>query len=118
MSGSKVVQNQNGQAVEVAGKKKIAVLTSFINLKNDLKALITAQLDPKTTDKKLESLRGILNRDYDEFVSKYGYLNSPAVSGNFIQDPSAGMVMALEKVQTEGAGKKKKIVKLKKTIKT
>jgi len=114
MSGSKVVQNQNGQAVEVAGKKKIAVLTSFINLKNDLKALITAQLDPKTTDKKLESLRGILNRDYDEFVSKYGYLNSPAVSGNFIQDPSAGMVMALEKVQTEGAGKKKKIVKAEK----
>ena len=114
MSGSKVVQNQNGQAVEVAGKKKIAVLTSFINLKNDLKALITAQLDPKTTDKKLESLRGILNRDYDEFVSKYGYLNSPAVSRNFIQDPSAGMVMALEKVQTEGDGKKKKIVKAEK----
>ena len=114
MSGSKVVQNQNRQAVEVAGKKKIAVLTSFINLKNDLKALITAQLDPKTTDKKLESLRGILNRDYDEFVSKHGYLNSPAVSGNFIQDPSAGMVMALEKVQTEGAGKKKKIVKAEK----
>ena len=114
MSGSKVVQNQNGQAVEIAGKKKIAVLTSFINLKNDLKALITAQLDPKTTDKKLESLRGILNRDYDEFVSKHGYLNSPAVSGNFIQDPSAGMVMALEKVQTEGAGKKKKIVKAEK----
>lgn len=114
MSGSKVVQNQNGQAVEVAGKKKIAVLTSFINLKNDLKALITAQLDPKTTDKKLESLRGILNRDYDEFVSKYGYLNSPAVSGNFIQDPSAGMVMALEKVKFEGTGRSKKLASVEK----
>ena len=110
----KVLQNQDGAAVEVTGKKG-NVVKAYIDIKSALNALLIAQRDPAATDKTLATLRKQLNKAYDSFVSKYGYLNNPTTARNYTDDPSAGMVMALEKFETSGTGKTKKITKVEKT---
>ena len=92
----KVVQNQGGEAVAITGKKA-DVVKAYVGIKNDLNALIIAQCDPKATDKQLSALRAQLNKSYDSFVKKFGYLTDTAVEKNYRDDPSAGMVMALER---------------------
>ena len=92
----KVVQNQGGEAVAITGKKA-DIVKAYVGIKNDLNALIIAQCDPKATDKQLSALRAQLNKSYDSFVKKFGYLTDTAVEKNYRDDPSAGMVMALER---------------------
>ena len=96
----KVVQNRNGEAVAVTGKTA-ATIKDYIKIKDALNSLFIAQRDPKATDSQLKTLRDNLNKAYDSFVKKYGYLNGEA-SHVFKQDPSAGMVMALEKTTYDG----------------
>ena len=107
----KIVQNQNGQETEIKGKQA-EVVESYVKLKNSLNALLAAETDPKATDKQVESLRDMLNRDYNDFVKKHGYLHG-ANKRHFDDDPSSGMVQSLETpIETEektksGATKKK-----------
>ena len=96
MEGSKVYQNQGGEGVQITDKAKVAVLKDFIQLKHTLNALLTAERDPKATDKQLADLRKMLNKEYDAFVKKHGYLNDKAAK-YFKDDPSAGFVQVLEK---------------------
>lgn len=112
-SDGKIVQNQSGVEVEITGKKA-KVVDAYIELKNALNAIILAQMDAKATEKQLDSLRKTLNERYDSFIEKYGYLNNQTTARNFIQDPSAGMVMALEKVKFEGTGRSKKLASVEK----
>lgn len=112
-SDGKIVQNQSGVEVEITGKKA-KVVDAYIELKNALNAIILAQMDAKATEKQLDSLRKTLNKRYDSFVKNYGYLNNQTTARNFIQDPSAGMVMALEKVKFEGTGRSKKLASVEK----
>lgn len=116
MKDGKVFQNQDGAAVELKGKKA-TVVKDYVEVKMSLNALIIAQCDPKATDKQLDALRKGLNKAYDKFVGKHGYLNNPATAKNFNEDPSAGMVMALETTETTGTtgtGKNKKLSKVEK----
>lgn len=112
-SDGKIVQKQDGYEEEIKGKKA-KVVDAYIELKNALNAIILAQMDAKATEKQLDSLRKTLNKRYDSFVEKYGYLNNKTTARNFIQDPSAGMVMALEKVKFEGTGRSKKLASVEK----
>lgn len=112
-SDGKIVQKQDGYEEEIKGKKA-KVVDAYIELKNALNAIILAQMDAKATEKQLDSLRKTLNKRYDSFVEKYGYLNNKTTARNFIQDPSAGMVMALEKVKFEGTGRSKKLTSVEK----
>lgn len=103
----KAYQRQADQAVPV--EKNIATVKDYIKLKNTMNALMAAQMDPKATDKQLAALRKMLNKDYDSFVAKHGNLNGKAQYA-FRDDPSAGMVMALEKnVKTTGRGRSIKV---------
>ena len=84
--------------LDIAKTGKVAQrIKGYIAIKKDLNALYTAQRDVKATDKQLAILRKKLNKDYDAFVKKNGYLNDPLVTRAFIQDPDAGMVLALER---------------------
>lgn len=103
----KAYQRQADQAVPV--EKNIATVKDYIKLKNTMNALMAAQMNPKATDKQLAALRKMLNKDYDSFVAKHGNLNGKAQYA-FRDDPSAGMVMALEKnVKTTGRGRSIKV---------
>lgn len=109
----KIYQNQNGEEAPVTSKKA-EVVKDYLGVKNALDTLYIAESDPKATDKQLDSLRKMLNKSYDTFVKKHGRLNNPVTAKNFIDDPSAGMVQALEKVKYEGTGKNRKIKKVEK----
>lgn len=95
--------------LDIAKAGKVAQrIKGYIAIKKDLNALYTAQRDVKATDKQLAILRKKLNKDYDAFVKKNGYLNDPLVTRAFIQDPDAGMVLALERnLQFAKKGNKK-----------
>lgn len=94
---NEVYQNQGGEEVQITDKKKVAVLKDFIQLKNTLNALLTAERDPKATDEQIKKLRKLLNKDYDAFVKKHGYLNDSKAARYFKDDPFAGFVQVLEK---------------------
>lgn len=95
--------------LDIAKTGKVAQrIKGYIAIKKGLNALYTAQRDVKATDKQLAILRKKLNKDYDAFVKKNGYLNDPLVTRAFIQDPDAGMVLALERnLQFAKKGNKK-----------
>ena len=105
----KVYQNQDGTAVEVGKGKKLTRLKGYLKVKNALNSLMLAEMDPNAKETTVEKMRKQLNTAYDAFVKQNGYLNDPTVQRAYIDDPSAGMVMALEKVEYTGIGAKKKI---------
>lgn len=112
-SSGKAVQNQNGEAVAVTGKKE-KIIKAYIKVKDALNDTIAKQIDPHTSEQDLDHSRQALNKAYDVFVKRYGYLNNAATAKNFVDDPSAGMVQALEKFKLEGTGRTQKLVDVKK----
>ena len=97
--------------LDIAKTGKVAQrIKGYIAIKKDLNALYTAQRDVKATDKQLAILRKKLNKDYDAFVKENGYLNDPLVTRAFIQDPDAGMVLALERNLQFAKKKNKKVL--------
>ena len=111
----KVYQNQNGTAVEVGTGKKLTRLKGYLKIKNALNSLMLAEMDPNAKETTVSKLRQQLNKVYDAYVKQNGYLNDPSGQRAYIDDPSSGMVMALEKVEYTGIGAKKKISKVEKT---
>lgn len=105
----KIYQNQDGTAVEVGAGNKLKRLKGYLKVKNALNSLMLAEMDPNAKESTVDKLRKQLNTAYDTFVKQNGYLNDPTVQRAYIDDPSAGMVMALEKVEYTGIGAKKKI---------
>lgn len=105
----KVYQNQDGTAVEIGAGNKLKRLKGYLKVKNALNSLMLAEMDPNAKESTVDKLRKQLNTAYDTFVKQNGYLNDPTVQRAYIDDPSAGMVMALEKVEYTGIGAKKKI---------
>lgn len=105
----KVYQNQDGTAVEIGAGNKLKRLKGYLKVKNALNSLMLAEMDPNAKESTVDKLRKQLNTAYDAFVKQNGYLNDQTVQRAYIDDPSAGMVMALEKVEYTGIGAKKKI---------
>lgn len=105
----KVYQNQDGTAVEIGAGNKLKRLKGYLKVKNALNSLMLAEMDSNAKESTVDKLRKQLNTAYDAFVKQNGYLNDPTVQRAYIDDPSAGMVMALEKVEYTGIGAKKKI---------
>ena len=104
----KLYQNDNGEAVPITGKNA-PLVKSYVGIKSTLNSLFIAQRDPDVSDGTLDRLRGELNKRYDAFVKKYGYINDPKNVAKFAKDPSAGTIMALEKITFKGQGKKRTI---------
>ena len=104
----KLYQNDNGEAVPITGKNA-PLIKSYVGIKSTLNSLFVAQRDPDVSDGTLDRLRGELNKRYDAFVKKYGYINDPKNVAKFAKDPSAGTIMALEKITFKGQGKKRTI---------
>lgn len=107
------MQNQNGEAVALTGKKE-KIIKAYIKVKDALNDTIAKQIDPSATEQDLAESRQALNKAYDVFVKRYGYLNNAATAKNFVDDPSAGMVQALEKFKLEGTGRTQKLFDVKK----
>lgn len=101
----KVYQNINGKLEEVP-KAKQKLVKDFVNVKNKLKQLLSAQVDNKISDTAISKIRTELNTLYDTFVENNGYLNNKNNSRYLTTDPEYGMVSAIERYSEDKKTKK------------
>ena len=101
----KAMQKRDGYLVEVP-KKNQSMVKEYLRLMSKVNNLLLGQLSPAVTDKQLATQRTALNKAYDEFVGKYGYLNSAKVVSVLGSDPNYGRVAALEKYSLTKQGRK------------
>lgn len=101
----KVYQNINGKLEEVP-KAKQKLVKDFVNVKNKLKQLLSAQVDNKISDTAISKIRTELNTLYDTFIENNGYLNNKNNSRYLATDPEYGMVSAIERYSEDKKTKK------------
>lgn len=92
----KIYEEQNGELVEKTMSKSAASRTNgLIGIRDAMRNLLLYQQQGlKKTE--IDKARKLLNKLYDEFVSKYGYLNTTANRGALYDDPDKYAVLALE----------------------
>ena len=97
----KIYQNKNGELVEKSVSAKEAErIKGMLEIRDAARALTTAQ-QQGLKDSEIKKARAKLNKVYDEFVKKYGYLNSPANKSAFNGDPDRYSLYALENYNPE-----------------
>lgn len=105
-----VFVNDNGEMVELP-KATQARAKDYVGLREVTKKILDGQINPNVTDKTLDGWRKDLNKVYDKFVAKYGYLNSPKNKRDLAQDPDFGIVSAIEKYTLDKKTKKESAAK-------
>ena len=105
-----VFVNDNGEMVELP-KAAQARAKDYVGLREVTKKILDGQINPNVTDETLDGWRKDLNKVYDKFVAKYGYLNSPKNKRDLAQDPDFGIVSAIEKYTLDKKTKKESAVK-------
>lgn len=73
-----------------------------IQIREALRRQIEVETRPDADDFELASGRRNLNAVYDEFVKKFGFLNSPANKRAMKPDPEAPLLLALEREYDQG----------------
>lgn len=105
-----VFVNDNGEMVELP-KATQARAKDYVGLREVTKKILDGQINPNVTDETLDGWRKDLNKVYDKFVAKYGYLNSPKNKRDLAQDPDFGIVSAIEKYTLDKKTKKESAAK-------
>lgn len=92
----KIYEERGGELVErELGKATIERAKGLIGIRDAMRNLLLYQQQGlKKTE--IDKARKLLNKLYDEFVSKYGYLNTTANRGALYDDPDKYAVLALE----------------------
>lgn len=106
----KVYQNVSGKMVELPQSAQNKA-RDYVALRDVTKNILAAQIDPATKDEALKSLRDKLNKTYDAFVAKHGYINESKNIKALSADPEYGVVAAIEDYSYD---KKSTAVKVKK----
>ena len=105
-----VFVNDNGEMVELP-KAAQGRAKDYVGLREATKKILDGQINPNVADKTLDAWRKDLNKVYDKFVAKYGYLNSPKNKRDLAQDPDFGIVSAVEKYTLDKKTKKESAAK-------
>ena len=92
----KIYQNKDGVLVEQSVNPKVAErIKGMLEIRDAARDLMTYQ-QQGLKDSEIKKARTALNKIYDDFVKKYGYLNSPANKSAFNGDPDRYSLYALE----------------------
>lgn len=88
--------NSKDEVVEYTPKElaKIKAMIEVVSVADELRAL---QIDSKATQSQLDKSRKELNKTYDGFVKKFGYLNNATTKKLFEEDIRSPFLLALEK---------------------
>ena len=92
----KAYQNISGEMLAVADSQQNKVI-AYVELRNSVKDILAAQIDPTIAESSLLKLRDALNKAYDKFVNEYGYINGRANIKSLSIDPEYGIVCSVEK---------------------
>ena len=97
----KVYQNKGGELVEVNTAKGAAErISGMLEIRDAARELMTYQ-QQGLNDTEIKKARTKLNRAYDAFVKKYGYINSQANKNAIKDDPDKFSIFALENYDSE-----------------
>ena len=77
-------------------------IAGMIRIRDHLTALMDMEQWENAADGQLARLRNGLNREYDSFVQKYGYLNSPGNRQAMRDDPQWPLISSLEQEYDPG----------------
>ncbi|MDR1045912.1 MAG: helicase, partial [Candidatus Adiutrix sp.] len=77
-------------------------IAGLVRIRDSLTALMTMEQREDVVDEQLTRLRNNLNRQYDSFVQKYGYLNSPGNRQAMRDDPEWPLLSSLEREYDPG----------------
>ena len=92
----KVYQNKNGELQEVTVAKGVADrITGMLEIRDAAKELQT-YLQQGLKDTEIRKARAKLNKAYDAFVKKHGFINSQANKNAIKPDPDSFSILALE----------------------
>ena len=92
----KVYQNKNGEMQEVTVAKGAAErIAGMLEIRDAAKELITYQ-QQGLKDTEIKKARQKLNKVYDAFVKKHGFINAPANRNAIKADPDSFSILALE----------------------
>lgn len=116
LKDGKLVKNENGSLVDAKVDEKTAKrLTGMIGIRDATRKLQNVQQQGLNADT-IRKARKELNRLYDEFVAKYGYLNAPANRNAIREDPDRYSLLALENYDTDTRSGSKADIFTKNTI--
>ena len=92
----KVYQNKGGELVEVNKAKGAAErISAMLELRDHARNLMNYQ-QQGLNETEIKKARTALNKAYDAFVKKYGFINSQANRNAFSEDPDRYSLFALE----------------------
>ena len=92
----KVYQNKGGELVEVDKAKGAAErITGMLEIRDLARNLMNYQ-QQGLNETEIKKARTALNKAYDAFVKKYGFINSQANKNAFSEDPDRYSLFALE----------------------
>lgn len=92
----KIYEERGGELVErELGKAAIERAKGLIGIRDAMRNLLLYQ-QQGLKKSEIDKARKLLNKLYDEFVSKYGYLNTTANRSALYDDPDKYAVLALE----------------------
>ena len=92
----KIYQNKDGELVEQSVNPKVAErIKGMLDIRDAAKALMNAQ-QQGLNETEIKKSRATLNKVYDAFVKKHGFINAPSNKSAFKEDPDCFSVFALE----------------------
>lgn len=99
-----VLQDHDYEWVTPRNDKALERIHGMVAIRGALRELITAEQQEWTDDAELAPSRAALNRIYDRFVAKHGYLSSQANRLAMGDDPEYPLLQALEVDYDRGLG--------------
>ena len=114
---NKIYFRENGQMTEVpANAKKFDRIKGLIELRETLRHLIDIQTQG-CTDIELTSVQAQLEKQYNSFVEKYGYINDRQNSAVFSDDDDYNTLCSIELIDPESKKVEKAAIFSQRTVK-
>ena len=100
--GQVVIDDNGEKKLKPFAKSAQAKVGTLKELSDSLNDVLAKQVDPDVSEAALSKAREKLNKQYDSFVRKYGYINDKTNVRQISGSPIAGRLLALEQKYKAG----------------
>ena len=100
--GQVVIDDNGERKLKPFAKSAQAKVGTLKELSDSLNDVLAKQVDPDVSEAALSKAREKLNKQYDSFVRKYGYINDKTNVRQISGSPIAGRLLALEQKYKAG----------------
>ena len=104
--GQVVIDDNGEKKLKPFAKSAQAKVGALKELSDSLNDVLAKQVDPDVSEAALSKAREKLNKQYDSFVRKYGYINDKTNVRQISGSPIAGRLLALEQKYKAGTNGK------------